>query len=120
MPKEIIFDATTAEISGGADSRWTLCGRLRVTLTAAEAEEIAFILDRQIVAQAIWLEDSGRNSRLQKICLHSCTSYIQLGFTIYAGRSLCNASACLLGGQTHPIQFPVGMVYAEIGWDSGR
>lgn len=92
----------------------------RVTLPAWEAEGIAFILDRKIMAPGIWLEASWRSFNLQEICSYRGTSYIQLGFSIYVGNGLCNGCAYILVRQTHCIHSPLGMVYAQTRWDSCR
>jgi hypothetical protein len=69
---------------------------LKRNRAAGKGGGIAFILDGQVLAQVIWLEDSWGSSKLQKICFHSGTSYVQLGFTIYVGHSLRNAGAYIL------------------------
>ena len=85
-----------------------------------ESEEIAFILDRQVLALVIRLEDLRRRFNLPEICFHRRASYVQLGFSVYAGNCLCNARAHILVWQAYPVHATVGVVYAQTGWNSGR
>ena len=83
-----------------------------------ESGEIVFILDRQVLALVIRLEASWRSFNLQEICSDRGASYVQLGFSIYAGNGLCNAGAYILVGQTYAVHPSVGVVYAKTRRDS--
>src|SRR2546423_1722549 len=72
-------------------------------------QEIAFILVRKIMAQCVWLEDSGSSPTLPKVCLHRGAPYIQLGPTFHVGHGLRDACAHILVWQTHVVHSTLGM-----------
>src|SRR5437660_12328707 len=71
-----------------------------------------YAVDRTIVAQAVWLEDSGRDREVPKVRPHRGASYLELGPAIYVGHGLCARRAYFLVWQTRVVCSAVGMVYA--------
>ena len=67
------------------------------------------------MALVIRLEDSWRSFNLQEICSHRGASYVQLGFSVYAGDGLCNACAYILVRQAYAFIPPWGWFMRKLG-----